>query len=172
MEEKQIKHWLKENWFRSVIALGVIIISASAFYYFVILSQQKEARIAEQSRLDLIEKNNKEAQAQEQAEIDLLQKNKLEAQKATKEALAKQQKENRDRFVNKCVTDAYTELKTLQWNTDVSRSMFCSAHPDCNLIPDDTDKNKAEAFRVYQEEWVPQCKLGNRVFLDYEPYSY
>jgi len=173
MEEKRIKHWLKENWFRSVIALGVIIISVSAFYYFVILSQQKEMRIQEQARIDLIEKNKKEAQIQEQAQLDLMEKNKLEAQKAAKEALAKQQKENWDNFVNKCLTDAYTELKTLQDGTDAIGRAFCTAAlkagASCSDRIDFAEKTKKEEYATYMNEWVPQCKLGNRVFPHYEP---
>lgn len=176
MEEKQIKHWLKENWFKSVISFGVVIVSASAFYYFVILSHQKEARIAEQARTDLIEKNEKEAQILEQARLDLVEKNKLEEQKTAKEALAKQQKESWDNFVNKCMTDAYAELKTLQWNYDVITSKFCLKLQDigtsCDTMNAKNGEDKDRAFVTYKEAWVPQCRLGNRVFIHYEPMKY
>lgn len=167
-----MKNFLSQNWFKSVIALGVIIISASTFYYFVLLRHQKETRIQEKAQTDLIEKKEKEARIQDQAQIDLIEKNKLDAQRVAKENLERQQKEKLDNFINKCITDAYTELKTLQANYDWSRNKQCSNNPDfCSSIFDYWNKAKDEALTTYKEEWVSQCKLGNRVFLDYELYK-
>lgn len=173
MEHNQIKNWLKENWFKAALATGVIITGVSVFYYFVILSYQKEVRIQEQARIDLIAKNNKEAQFQEQARLDLIEKNKLVAEKSAKEALvagqkaiADKQKATFDTWVNQCISDAYTELKTLQGNRDYAKWQLC-AKGNCDV--DYWNKIKESDFTTYQNEWVPQCKLGNKVFIHYEP---
>ncbi len=156
--------FIKNNWFKLIIALGVVLIGVSVFYYFVILSSQKEARISEKAQAELIEKNKLETEKSSQ-----------EAEKSSQEMLNAQQKEIADQkkiatdnWINKCVTDAYSELKTLQWNYDYTNRMFCSKG-NCDF--DYWDKAKTKAFQTYQNEWVPQCKLGNRVFIHYEPMS-
>ncbi len=103
MEKKQIKHWLKENRFKSVIALGVIAISISTFYYFVILIPQNEAKIAEQAKLDLVEKEKLKAQKSAQEELNGKIKL-LEEYKNQEEMKAKQQKSQVD-SLQKQVTD-------------------------------------------------------------------
>ncbi|MBI2476080.1 MAG: hypothetical protein HYV67_02470 [Candidatus Taylorbacteria bacterium] len=73
MEEKQIKHWLKENWFRLVIAIAIISIGLSLFYYLVIFTSQKEQnRLNQETQKQLLqeqEKQQKEVQIQKQAQI-------------------------------------------------------------------------------------------------------
>jgi len=61
-----MKTFIKDNWFKIVIALVVVLIGISTFYYFVILSSQKETRIQEKVQADLIEKSRKETLEAEQ----------------------------------------------------------------------------------------------------------
>jgi len=154
--------FIKDNWFKIVIAVVVVFIGISAFYYFVILASQKETRIAEKARSDLIEKNRLvEEKATQEAEKDAQAE--LEAQQ---KAIEDKKKTDFNAWVNKCITDAYAELKTLQGNQLELAKIGC-ANGNCDM----TFWNKAqdESFQEYQNEWVPQCKLGNRVFIHYEP---
>src|SRR3989344_9317958 len=57
-----MKNFIKENWFKIEIFLVILLIAMSVFYYFVILSSQKETRIKEQAQ--------KEQQAKEQAQFE------------------------------------------------------------------------------------------------------
>lgn len=150
-----MKNFIKQSWFKLVIAGIVILIGISVFYYFVILSAQKESRIKQQTEIDLMRKNAEE--------IEQKAKEETEAQKAKQDAWFTD-------WVKQCITDAYNELKTLQNNYDVAELTSCAEFHRC--FSELTEKAKNEAFKTYQEEWVPQCRLGNRVFIDYEPMKY
>lgn len=56
-------NFLKQNWFKLIIAVTVVLVGVSCFYYFVILSFQKETRIQEKAQADLAEKVTKEQAA-------------------------------------------------------------------------------------------------------------
>ncbi len=92
------------------------------------------------------------------------------------ELQAKKEKESEadsvNTAINECVTDAFSELKTLQDSYGRLGIDFCIKSPSyCNQAMINAEKSKKEAQATYESEWVPQCKLGNRVFIHYEPYS-
>jgi len=158
--------FIKDNWFKLVLALVVVLIGISAFYYFVILSSQKEARIQQQAQIELdrenqteLEKSIKDSEAEQQKILEDNQK-----------ALEDKQKASTASWINQCITDAYSEMKTLQWNEDKLKMISCSSNPQfCSDTIEFWNNAKAESFTKYQNEWVPQCKLGNRVFIHTEP---
>ena len=113
---------------------------------------------------------NKQGSIEKQQQIE--SQAKIEIEKIKTEQIQKEisEKEKSDALINKCITDAYSELKTLQANYDwVNRDNCLNNSKLCD--PDYWNKAKDEAFTTYKEEWVPQCKLGNRVFIHYEYYK-
>lgn len=153
------------------LSLPATILIASivlgGFYYASQVSRQnsieKQQQIELQAKRDQNNVEVLEAQ-QKQAQTDL-----IKHQEQLKADLLQQQKAKEDNFINKCITDAYTELKTLQWNYGVISAKFCT---NGNCDTEYWNKAKDEAFTTYKEEWIPQCKLGNRVFIHYESMSY
>lgn len=153
------------------LSLPVTILIASivlgGFYYASQLSKQNS--IEKQQQIELQAKKDQDitsslAAQQKQEQADLLKQ-----QAQTNAALQQQQKANTEASINKCITDAYVELKTLQANYEWLGRGFCVKSPDfCSESIASTNKAKDEAFTTYQQEWVPQCKLGNRVFMHYE----
>lgn len=139
-----MKKFIKENWFKlSILAVATFALTSYSFY--------------------LTEKNNLE----EQKFFNQTLENQQKQQKAV---LVQEQKSILEDTVNKCITDAYAELKTLQESYDTSSRIFCAKNIEfCSEWRAGNDKSKADAFTRYKEEWVPQCKLGNRVFIHYEP---
>lgn len=100
---------------------------------------------------------SKQASVEKQQNLELEEKREA----ATKQA-----------SVDQCISDAYTELKTLQGNLEVAYLEACSKSTSsvgCNA--DWVDETKKDWFTRYEKEWIPQCKLGNRVFIDYEHYN-
>lgn len=139
-----MKKFLTENWFN----LGILAIAV-----FAILSYSSFLK----------EKNDLE-------EKKFLSEALENQQKQQQEIVGHVQKSNQEDLINKCITDAYVELKTLQGGYDSLRSISCSKNPDyCSNSIDYWNDAKSKAFTTYKEEWVPQCKLGNRVFIHYEP---
>ena len=139
---------------------ATIVIASIIFGGFYYASQvNKSNSIEKQQQIELQAKKDQENVAtleaqQKQEQADLLQKQNADIQAS----------------VNKCITDAYVELKTLQGNFDANTNMFCSKNIQyCSQWREGNEKAKAEAFITYQNEWIPQCKLGKRVFLHYEP---
>lgn len=105
-----------------------------------------------------------------------IQKNKLESERVNQEMVIREVQETKkliteekENLISTCISDAYVELKTLQGNYDAIKFKNC-AESNCNI--DFWDKAKKEALSTYEQEWVPQCKLGNRVFIHYEPYKF
>lgn len=88
--------------------------------------------------------------------------------------LRKEQEAFKQAAIDSCISDAYNEMKTLQGNYEDALDYTCFVvknQPLCAIGRDQLDENKKEAFREYEEEWLPQCKLGNRVFRDYKPFN-
>ena len=141
----------------ATILIASIILGG--FYYASQISKQNS--IEKQQQIEL------------QAKIDQENAATLEAQQKQEQAdLQQQQNTNAQASINKCITDAYAELKTLQWNFEANSIIFCSKNiQDCKQWRESNDKAKTDAFTTYQNEWVPQCKLGKRVFIHYEPMS-
>lgn len=145
------------------LSLPATIVIASivlgGFYYASQISKQNS--IEKQQQIELQAKRDQENTAT------------LEAQQKQEQAdLLQQQNASAQASINKCITDAYAELKTLQSNFDMNTIDFCSRNiQGCNQWREGNDKAKAEAFTTYQQEWVPQCKLGKRVFIHYEQYK-
>jgi len=78
-------------------------------------------------------------------------------------------KQDKQELVNSCIKDAYEEMKTLQANYDSMNMVFCmNSKTYCSESMENNEKYKKEAFETYENEWMPQCKLGNRVFPDYK----
>lgn len=97
-------------------------------------------------------------------------KNVIEKERLEKERIDQEMKISMDNAINSCVTDAYTELKTLQGNLKSTSLWLCTNNKalcDFKYWEGEIDK----AYDKYEKEWVPQCKLGNRVFIHYEPMS-
>lgn len=139
-----MKKFIKENWFNlGILVIATLTLASYSFY--------------------LTEKNNLE-------EKKFFSQTLENQQKQLNEVLVQEQKSTEEGAVNECIKDAYTELKTLQSNFDVNTNMFCIKNIEfCSEWRAGNDKSKADAFTRYKEEWVPQCKLGNRVFIHYEP---
>ena len=143
----------------ATILIASIILGG--FYYASQISKQNS--IEKQQQIELQAKRDQENVVT------------LEVQQKQEQAdLQQQQNANAQASINKCITDAYAELKTLQFNYERTYYTLCSKNSDyCSASSRDYwDKAKDEAFTTYKEEWVPQCKLGKRVFIHYEPISY
>ncbi len=87
--------WLKENWFKIIISLGIILVAGSFFYYLVVLPSQKESYkrrvdLEEQVRQTLKEKEVEQKQTEIQSQRNLclldadLHSSKLEELNGTK----------------------------------------------------------------------------------------
>src|ERR1700753_3096821 len=65
-----MKIFIKENWFKLVIATAIILVGLSIFYYFVIFASQKEqTRLNQEAQKQLLQEQEKQAteeQTQEQ----------------------------------------------------------------------------------------------------------
>lgn len=137
----------------TAILLSAVVLAVS----FITVQYIKQQSIEKQQQLKLEQTQQEqliEQEAREQAEIE------------------RQQEARAESWVNDCVTDAYNELKTLQNNFQLMEYAYCPDSPFPDSCRDTHEKAREDAFITYEKEWVPQCKLGNRVFLDYEPYSY
>ena len=161
MKNKRNK-WIKENWFQLIIVTAILIGGVGVGYNFGIVQPQLDR--------DYLEMQQDEMELRDQIQVD--KKNKEE--QAT---LIRQQKEEeeavtaqlREEWVNSCISDAYVELKTLQNTYDAMNLSWCVKNTStCDYSRKQTDTAKKEAFQTYQNEWVPQCELGNRVFIDYD----
>lgn len=140
----------------ATILMASIVLGS--FYY--LSESNKQASIERQQQIELANKAELEKSKLEQANI-----------KQAQVDLEQQQKTKTQSSIDKCITDAYTELKTLQWNYGVISAQFCAKDASaCDVAY--WDKAKDDAFKTYQNEWIPQCKLGNRVFIHYEPMSF
>jgi ferredoxin-like protein FixX len=158
------------------LLLPITILIASVviggFYYMAQINKQESAERQQQAELEAeaaqaqIEKKNiEEKEALEK--LERVQQEELEKEEAAEE---QRKEEQFARIVNNCITDAYTELKTLQWNIDYAKNLDCSNNPAyCTSGIEFWNGEKDKAFIKYRDEWVPQCKLGNRVFIHYEP---
>ncbi|MBI2024962.1 MAG: hypothetical protein HYT03_02675 [Candidatus Harrisonbacteria bacterium] len=137
----------------TAILLSAIVLALS----FVVVQYLKQQSIEKQQQTKIEQEKQErliEREAKEQAEIE------------------RQQEARAESWVNNCITDAYNELKTLQNNFTLMRMAYCTDSPFPTSCRETYEEAEADAFKTYEREWVPQCKLGNRVFLDYEPYSY
>lgn len=135
------------------ILLASIILGS--FYYFTQINKQKIISSQDRVEFDSI----KESQINQEELIN---------QKKIENDLSEIIESETEKKINQCITDAYIELKTLQENNNITRRALCLKN-NCDL--DFWEKANKKAFDVYQNEWVPQCKLGNRVFIDYTPYN-
>lgn len=115
----------------------------------------------------------KQQQIELQVKKDVALEGVLEKEQEQEQAIIQAQEESAtSASVNKCVTDAYAELKTLQNNFFEVYREVCTENPSSpNCSSEWLEKGKRDAFTRYENEWVPQCKLGNRVFTHYEPYT-
>lgn len=133
------KQFIKENWFKLGILLVLAIMALSVSIYLVGKNNIEQEKIEQDKK------------GQFESDLKLLQK--VQSQES----------------IDNCIKDAYTELKTLQGNFDSGTIVFClNNKTGCSTWREGNEKSKKEAFERYENEWVPQCKLGNRVFLDYK----
>jgi len=65
---KNMRIFLKDNWFQVIIALAIILVAISVFYYFVIFIPQKEQARIDQQKQEQLAKDQKEQEAKQQAE--------------------------------------------------------------------------------------------------------
>ncbi|MEK7515614.1 MAG: hypothetical protein AAB555_01605 [Patescibacteria group bacterium] len=158
------------------LSLPATILIASivlgGFYYASQVSKQNS--IEKQQKIELQAKKDQENVAALEAQQKQEQADLAKQQAQVSADLQQQQKAKAEAAINKCITDAYSEMKTLQGNYEALGIAFCVKNPDYSCGADSrasTEKAKMEAFATYQNEWVPQCKLGKRVFIHYEPIS-
>lgn len=76
MEEKQVKHWLKENWFKLGVLVALIVLVSGVSLYL-----NEKNRLAEQERLDKITRAEEIKTAEEQSRFEQEQVQMLEQQK-------------------------------------------------------------------------------------------
>lgn len=76
MEENQVKHWLKENWFKLGILIALIVLVGGVSMYLT-----DKSKLAEQERLDKIAREAETKASEEQAKIEQDQTQLLEQQK-------------------------------------------------------------------------------------------
>ena len=146
----------------NTLSLPATVVIASivlgGFYFASQLSKQNS--IEKQQQIELQAKKDQEVAAsldaqQKQDQAELLQKQQVAATVA----------------VDKCITDAYAELKTREDNLDRLYLHSCSISLTSTGCDSGWVSNtKKDWLATYQNEWVTQCKLGNRVFNHTEPF--
>jgi hypothetical protein len=114
---------------------------------------------------------SKQISIEKQQQVELQAKNEAKSEADNAAASKEEQQTEADTTINSCITDAYSELQTLKDNLDRMYLNSCSISittTGCDSAW--VQKTEKEWFTKYQNEWVPQCKLGNRVFIHTEPY--
>ncbi|MBI2515011.1 hypothetical protein HYV91_02380 [Candidatus Wolfebacteria bacterium] len=120
MEEKQIKNWLKENWFKfGILIVLIVLVSGVALYL------NNKNRLAEQERLDRITSEAKTKTEDEKARADQEQAQLLEQQK----------KEEQKQLANQATTakNARISSQIIEFE-DVLEGKIVNADINCSVL--------------------------------------
>lgn len=151
-------NWVKENWFKVwlLVVIFVGLLGVGGFYFASESNKQESIERLQRAELEF---------KKEQADLEA---QRLDEEERQTEAKTLQDKLSEE-WVNDCIADAYTEMQTLQANYLWLAKTECAKEPSyCSDAMSSFKENEKTALQKYEKEWVPQCKAGSRVFIDYE----
>lgn len=168
MEEKQIKHWLKENWFKLGILIAIIVLVSGVALYL-----NDKNKLAEQARLDRITRETETMIAEERAKTEQEQAQLLEQQKKEEQKqLANQSAAAKNARIALQIIEFEDVLEGKLVDADINCKVFATYNNlsvvNPSLLPQALPDSKETYEKKCLSSYVPLILLRNKLIAEPE----